>query len=101
MRPGIAAACASASRTSSTTSSPCAEQLVAEGYTSPQHLAMLGGSNGGLLVGAVMEQRPELFAAALPAVGVLDMLRYDRFTGGRAWVTEYGIVIRCRTTSPS
>jgi prolyl oligopeptidase len=68
----------------------CAEQLVADGYTSPQHLAMLGGSNGGLLVGAVMEQRPELFAVAIPVVGVLDMLRYDRFTGGRAWVTEYG-----------
>jgi prolyl oligopeptidase len=68
----------------------CAEQLVADGYTSPPHLAMLGGSNGGLLVGAVMEQRPDLFAAAIPVVGVLDMLRYDRFTGGRAWVTEYG-----------
>jgi prolyl oligopeptidase len=68
----------------------CAEQLVADGYTSPQHLSMLGGSNGGLLVGVVMEQRPELFAAAIPVVGVLDMLRYDRFTGGRAWVTEYG-----------
>ncbi len=67
-----------------------AEHLVAERYTSPSHLAMLGGSNGGLLVAAVMEQRPDLFAAALPVVGVLDMLRYDRFTGGRAWVTEYG-----------
>ena len=68
----------------------CAEQLVAAGYTSPRHLAMLGGSNGGLLVAAVMEQRPDLFAAAIPVVGVLDMLRYDRFTGGSAWVTEYG-----------
>ena len=68
----------------------CAEQLVAGGYTSPQHLAILGGSNGGLLVAVVMEQRPDLFAAAIPVVGVLDMLRYDRFTGGRAWVTEYG-----------
>ena len=67
-----------------------AEQLIAEGYTSPPHLAMLGGSNGGLLVAAVMVQRPELFAAAVPVVGVLDMLRYDLFTGGRAWVTEYG-----------
>ena len=67
-----------------------AEYLVKEKYTSPARLAMLGGSNGGLLVGAVMEQRPDLFAVALPAVGVMDMLRYDRFTGGKAWVTEYG-----------
>ena len=51
---------------------------------------MMGGSNGGLLVGAVMEQRPDLFAVALPAVGVMDMLRYDRFTGGKLWATEYG-----------
>ena len=67
-----------------------AEYLVKERYTSPAKLGMMGGSNGGLLVGAVMEQRPDLFAVALPAVGVMDMLRYDRFTGGRAWVTEYG-----------
>ena len=67
-----------------------AEHLVKEKITSPAKLAMLGGSNGGLLVGAVMEQRPDLFAVALPAVGVMDMLRYDRFTGGKAWVTEYG-----------
>ena len=67
-----------------------AEHLIRERYTSPAKLAISGGSNGGLLVAAVMEQRPELFAAALPAVGVLDMLRYDRFTGGKAWVTEYG-----------
>jgi len=67
-----------------------AEHLIAGKYTSPARLAITGGSNGGLLVGAVMEQRPDLFAAALPAVGVMDMLRYDRFTGGRAWVTEYG-----------
>jgi prolyl oligopeptidase len=66
------------------------ELLVREGYTSPPRLGMMGGSNGGLLVGAVIEQRPDLFAVALPAVGVMDMLRYDRFTGGRAWVTEYG-----------
>ena len=67
-----------------------AEHLIADGYTSPARLGMMGGSNGGLLVGVVMEQRPDLFAVALPAVGVMDMLRYDRFTGGRAWVTEYG-----------
>jgi prolyl oligopeptidase len=67
-----------------------AETLVKDGYTSPSKLGMMGGSNGGLLVGAVEEQRPDLFAVALPAVGVMDMLRYDKFTGGRAWVTEYG-----------
>ncbi len=67
-----------------------AEHLVKERYTSPAKLAISGGSNGGLLVAAVMEQRPDLFAVSLPAVGVLDMLRYDRFTGGKAWVTEYG-----------
>ena len=67
-----------------------AEALGREGYTSPEHLAILGGSNGGLLVGAAMTQRPDLFAVALPAVGVLDMLRYDKFTGGALWVSEYG-----------
>jgi prolyl oligopeptidase len=67
-----------------------AEYLVAQKYTSPSHLAIKGESNGGLLVGAVEEQRPDLFAAALPGVGVMDMLRYDDFTGGRAWAAEYG-----------
>jgi prolyl oligopeptidase PreP (S9A serine peptidase family) len=67
-----------------------AERLIADGYTSASRLAMMGGSNGGLLVAVAMEQRPELVAAAVPIVGVLDMLRYDLFTGGRAWVTEYG-----------
>jgi prolyl oligopeptidase len=67
-----------------------AEYLVRERYASPQTLGIMGGSNGGLLVGAVMEQRPELFAVALPAVGVMDMLRYHKFTGGSAWATEYG-----------
>jgi prolyl oligopeptidase len=67
-----------------------AEYLVRERYASPRTLGIMGGSNGGLLVGAVMEQRPDLFAVALPAVGVMDMLRYHRFTGGAAWATEYG-----------
>src|SRR5207248_1216732 len=67
-----------------------AEYLIQNGYASPQTLGIMGGSNGGLLVGAVMEQRPELFAVALPAVGVMDMLRYHKFSGGAAWATEYG-----------
>ena len=67
-----------------------AEHLIKERYTSPARLGVWGGSNGGLLVGVVEQQRPDLFAVALPEVGVMDMLRYDQFTGGRAWVTEYG-----------
>lgn len=67
-----------------------AEWLVANKYTNPDKLAIQGGSNGGLLVGTAMTQRPELFAAALPAVGVMDMLRFHQFTAGRFWVDDYG-----------
>ncbi len=66
------------------------EYLIKEGYTSSEYLAIAGGSNGGLLVGATMTQRPDLAKVAFPAVGVMDMLRYNKFTAGAGWASDYG-----------
>jgi prolyl oligopeptidase len=74
-----------------------AEYLVKEGYTSKEKLAIEGGSNGGLLVGACITQRPDLFKVAFPAVGVLDMLRFHKFTVGKGWIVEYGCADSSKT----
>lgn len=68
----------------------CAAHLIASGYTRPERLAAFGYSNGGLLVGGAVARRPDLYAAAMPTVGVLDMLRFTQFTNGRLWIREYG-----------
>ena len=67
-----------------------AQYLIAEGYTAPDRLALQGGSNGGLLVGAVVNQRPDLFKVALPQFGVMDMLRFQKFSAGAGWISDYG-----------
>ena len=90
-RRGTRPGCSSESRTCSTTSSRRPSGWSREGYTPAGRLAIEGGSNGGLLTGAVMIQRPDLFGAVVCRVPVADMLRYHRFTIGRFWISEYGI----------
>jgi len=77
----------------STTSSPRRKYLIRENYTNPKRLAILGRSNGGLLIGATLTQRPDLFGAALPGVGVMDMLRYQTASANaRQWSSDFRIV---------
>jgi len=87
---GIAPACSTKSRTSFDDFIAAAEYLEKEGYTDKEHLAIRGGSNGGLLMGAALTQRPDLFRAVICQVPLLDMLRYQNFQIAKLWVPEYG-----------
>ena len=89
-RSGTGRACASASRTCSTTSPPPGSTWSPQGWTTHEQLAVMGGSNGGLLVGATLTQRPDLAAAVVCSAPLLDMVRYERFGLGRTWNDEYG-----------
>ena len=89
-RSGTAAECATVSRTCSTTSTRPRKDWSRDGWTAPGQLAISGGSNGGLLVGAAITQRPELYAAAVCSAPLLDMVRYERYGLGETWNDEYG-----------